>query len=94
MPVSHNNGARCPFHVPMSIQLVNLVSMSIDALTALGLVLHYMSLTVHEIALQEIFAIVPASASCYITFGLKILLATLQEMPDAKILWPRGDEFQ
>ena len=67
---------------------------SIDAPTALGLVLHYLSSTVHEVALQEIFAVVPASASRYITFGLKIFLATLREMPDAKISWPKGDEFQ
>ena len=67
---------------------------SIDAPTALGLVLHYISSTVHKIALQEIFAIVPASASRYITFGLKIFLATLREMPDARISWPQGDKFQ
>jgi hypothetical protein len=67
---------------------------SIDAPTALGLVLHYLSSTVHEVALQEIFAVVPTSTSRYITFGLKIFLATLREMPDAKISWPKGDEFQ
>ena len=67
---------------------------SIDAPTVLGLVLHYLSSTVHEVACQEIFAVVPASASRYITFGLKIFLATLREMPDAKICWPKGDEFQ
>ena len=66
---------------------------SLDAAGALGLVLHYLSSTMHEIALQEIFAVVPASLSRYITSGLKIFLTTLREMPDARIAWPKGDEF-
>ena len=66
---------------------------SFDAAGALGLILHYLSSTMHEIALQEIFAVVPASLSRYITSALKISLTTLREMPNARIAWPKGDEF-
>jgi len=66
---------------------------SIDAPAALGLILHYLSSTAHEVALQEIFALVPSTTSRYITFGLKILLATLEDMPDARIVWPWEGEF-
>jgi hypothetical protein len=48
----------------------------------------------HETSLQQIFAIVPATLSRYLSFGLKILLASLREMPDAKVSWPKGNEFQ
>jgi hypothetical protein len=70
------------------------VARSLNAAGALGLILHYLSSTIHEVALQEIFAIVPSTVSRYITFSLKILLATLREIPDARIAWPRGDEFR
>ena len=70
-----------------------LLGRSLDATGALGLVLHYLSSAVHEIALQQIFAIVPATTSRYIRFGLTILLETLRTMPDARISWPKGDEF-
>jgi hypothetical protein len=41
-----------------------------------------------EISLQQIFAIIPATVSRYITFGLKIYLATLSSIRDARIEWP------
>jgi len=68
---------------------------SLDACGALGLILHYLNSTMLEIALQQIFALIPATTSRYITFGLRILLETLCKMPDAAICWPHGDqEFQ
>ncbi|KAI6140193.1 hypothetical protein BKA82DRAFT_4332059 [Pisolithus tinctorius] len=66
---------------------------SLDAAGALGLVLHYLNSTMHEISLQQIFAIIPATVSWYITFGFLILLSTLKNMPEGQIHWPKHDEF-
>ena len=65
---------------------------SLDAAGILGLVLHYLNSTMHEISLQQIFALIPTSVSCYINFTLAILLATLRQMPDSHILFPEDDE--
>jgi hypothetical protein len=46
-----------------------------------------------EITLQEVFALIPATVLHYIGFGLKILLKTLKELPDASICWPRDQDF-
>ncbi|KIM55807.1 hypothetical protein SCLCIDRAFT_30069 [Scleroderma citrinum Foug A] len=70
-----------------------LTSGSLDSTGALGLVLHYLNSTMHEISLQQIFAIIPSTVSRYITFGLSILLSTLQKMPEGQICWPQHDEF-
>ena len=67
---------------------------SLDAAGALGLVLHYLNSTMTEISLQQIFAIIPTTASRYITFGLSILFSTLQKMPEAQIHWPESVEFE
>jgi hypothetical protein len=67
---------------------------SLDAAGALGLVLHYLSSTMREISLQQIFALIPSTVSRYINFGLTILLRTLRSMPDAAIRWPKGSEFE
>ncbi len=64
---------------------------SLDAWGALGLVLHYLNSTMSEISLQQIFGLIPATVSRYIRFALKILLETLQQMPEGKIKWPRED---
>jgi len=61
---------------------------SLDAPGALGLILHYLNSTMCKISLQQIFAIIPATVSQYITFGLKIYLATLSSIRDARIEWP------
>jgi hypothetical protein len=58
---------------------------SLDAGGALGLVLHYLSSTMHQISLQQIFALIPTTISRYLSFGLHILLLTLRNMADAKI---------
>ena len=65
---------------------------SLDASGALGLLLHYLNSTMHTISLQQIFTLIPSTVSCYITFGLPILLDTLHHMPDAAITWPRTPE--
>jgi hypothetical protein len=61
---------------------------SLDAAGALGLTLHYLNSTMREISLQQIFALVPATVSRYITHCLRLLLTTLREMEDARIVWP------
>jgi hypothetical protein len=68
-------------------------SRSLDAAGGLGLVLHYLSSTMNETSLQEIFALIPATVSCYINFGLDILLEVFRTMPDAAIVWPKGGDF-
>ena len=46
---------------------------SLDAWGALGLILHYLNSTMLEITLQQIFALIPATTSRYITFVGKLL---------------------
>lgn len=60
---------------------------------ALGLILHYLSSAMSEIALQQIFALVPSTASRYIRFALDILLQTLRVMPEAKVQWPAHSQM-
>ncbi|CAA7270632.1 unnamed protein product [Cyclocybe aegerita] len=57
---------------------------------ALGLVLHYLSSTMLDISLQQIFALIPATVVRYLDFSLDILLEVLRRMPDARIKWPKG----
>jgi hypothetical protein len=66
---------------------------SLDAAGALGLLLHFLSSTMREISLMQIFALIPTTVSRYIVFARQILLQTLQTMEDARIQWPTGDEF-
>jgi hypothetical protein len=47
----------------------------------------------NETSLQQIFAIIPSTASRYLTFGLELLFATLQVIPEAQIRWPQHAEF-
>ncbi|KAG1729879.1 uncharacterized protein EDB91DRAFT_1252921 [Suillus paluster] len=51
---------------------------SLDAAGALGLVLYYLSSTMHAISLQQIFAIIPSTVTHYLKFGLNLLLLTLR----------------
>ncbi|KXN89021.1 hypothetical protein AN958_06372 [Leucoagaricus sp. SymC.cos] len=67
---------------------------SLDAPGALGLILHWLSSTMHDVSLCEIFALTPVTVSQYIIFSLQILLNTLHRMEAACIRWPIGDEFQ
>jgi hypothetical protein len=66
---------------------------SLDAAGGLGLVLHWLSSTMRQISLQQIFALVPSTVSRYLRFSLSILLKVLRQMPHAAITWPQGDEF-
>lgn len=66
---------------------------SLSAEGGLGLVLHWLSSTMRQISLQQIFALVPSTVSRYLRFALSILLKVLKEMPSATITWPHGHEF-
>ena len=66
---------------------------SLDAEGGLGLVLHWLSSTMRQVSLQQIFALVPSTVSRYLRFALFILMRVLRQMPSAAIAWPRGDEF-
>ena len=67
---------------------------SLDASGALGLALHFLTSTMTEISLMQIFALIPSTVSWSINFSLTILLKTLRKMPDAQIQWLQHDEFQ
>jgi len=67
---------------------------SLDAAGALCLVLHYITSTMLNVSLMQIFDLIPSMVSQYINFTIEILLQTLQDMPDAKIQWLAGEEFQ
>lgn len=60
---------------------------SLDAAGGLGLVLHWLSSIMHEITLQQIFALIPSTVNRYIAFSLCILLETLKDIPQANISW-------
>jgi len=66
---------------------------SLDAEGGLGLVLHWLSSTMRQVSLQQIFALVPSTVSRYLRFGLSILIKVLRRMPSAAIAWPQGEEF-
>ncbi|KAF4613306.1 hypothetical protein D9613_011207 [Agrocybe pediades] len=42
----------------------------------------------------KIFALIPSTVSRYIKFSLSILLKVLWTIPEGRIVWPEGDEFQ
>lgn len=50
---------------------------SLDAAGALGLTLHYLNLTMRQVSLHQILALIPSTVSRYINFSLDILLETL-----------------
>ncbi|KAK7686147.1 hypothetical protein QCA50_010959 [Cerrena zonata] len=60
----------------------------LDAAGGLGLVLYWLSLIMHKITLQQIFALIPSTVNRYIAFSLRILLKTLKDIPQANISWP------
>ncbi len=65
---------------------------SLTAEGALGLTFHYLTSTMSDTALQQIFALIPTTVSRYCTFGLKILLKTLRCLPEAAVEWWRSEE--
>ena len=66
---------------------------SLDVEGGLGLVLHWLSSTMWQLSLQQIFALIPSTVSRYLRFTLSILLEVLKGMLSAAITWPHGDEF-
>lgn len=58
----------------------------------LRLVQHYLNSAMPEITLQQIFAIIPATTTRYITFGLRIILETLSKIQNVATLWPHEDQ--
>jgi hypothetical protein len=67
---------------------------SVDASAALGLALHWLNSTMREVSLQQIFALVPSTVNRYNHAALYNLLDTLRSMPEAKISWPVGEQFE
>jgi hypothetical protein len=63
---------------------------SLDAADALGLVLHFLTSTMADISLVQIFALIPTTVSHFIQFSLTILLQTLRKMPDANTMASRA----
>jgi hypothetical protein len=74
--------------------LPRLQHQSLDAAGALGLVLHWLTSTMRKVSLMQIFALIPTTVSRYINFTHKILTDTLQNLHDAQVVWPRGEEFE
>lgn len=66
---------------------------SLDAAGALGLYLHYLSSSMNETSLQQIFALVPGTTSRYICFARTLMLATLREIPEGRVVLPRFEEY-
>ncbi|KIP10780.1 hypothetical protein PHLGIDRAFT_65051 [Phlebiopsis gigantea 11061_1 CR5-6] len=62
---------------------------SLDAAGALGLYLHYISSTMTDTGLGEVFAIIPSTISRYIQFSRALLLATLRNLPEGAVRYPR-----
>ena len=60
----------------------------LDAAGCLGLVLHWLCLTMASYTLQQLFAITPAVCLCYLSTGLQHLLLCLSKHPQAQFLWP------
>lgn len=69
------------------------ITRSLNAGGALGLLLHWLTSTMRQISLQQIFALIPSTMSRYITTSLPLLIETLRSMDSARICWPQGDEF-
>ncbi|KAI0369732.1 hypothetical protein BV20DRAFT_1113454 [Pilatotrama ljubarskyi] len=67
---------------------------SLDAAGALGLVLHWLSSSMSELGLQQIFALTPASVDRYLRSAINILLETLNALSDAKVVWPTPREMR
>jgi hypothetical protein len=64
----------------------------LDAAGCLGLVLHWLCLTMVSYTLQQLFAITPAVCSHYLSTGLQHLLLCLCEHHQARFLWPTTKE--
>lgn len=63
---------------------------SLDAAEALGLFLHFLSSTVTDQSLSEIFALIPSTVTQYINFARTLLLYTLRRIPKGVIKFPQN----
>ncbi|KAA1077710.1 hypothetical protein PGT21_017098 [Puccinia graminis f. sp. tritici] len=61
---------------------------SLDAAGTLGLVLHWLCLTMSSYSLQQLFGVTPAICSRYLASGMDHLLDVLNVHPKAQFLWP------
>lgn len=66
-----------------------LTSCSLDAARALSLTLHYLNSTMHEISLQQIFALISIICFALYHLQLQILAEFLPSIPKAYIKWPK-----
>ncbi|KAG0697412.1 hypothetical protein DFH29DRAFT_1003720 [Suillus ampliporus] len=66
---------------------------SLDAAGALGFTLHFLSLAMQEIVLQQIFALIPTTVNHYLNFALDILLQTLHDIPEGAIHFPNHNKI-
>ncbi|KAG8988592.1 hypothetical protein FRB94_000574 [Tulasnella sp. JGI-2019a] len=64
---------------------------SLDAAGGLGLALHYLTTSMREVGLQQIFALVPSTVNRYLLFSLPLLLCTVKKMELGRIAWPKGE---
>ncbi|KZT56611.1 hypothetical protein CALCODRAFT_435526 [Calocera cornea HHB12733] len=67
---------------------------SLNAAGGLGLVLYWLNSTMMDKSLAQIFALIPSTITRYRAFGLDLLLRTLRAMGEARITWPKGDQFK
>lgn len=65
---------------------------SLDAEGALGLIYHYLTSAMPDVAIQQIFALIPTTVSRYRKWALDILLRVLRQLPEARIAWWRDGE--
>lgn len=66
---------------------------SLDAAGVLGLALHWATSTMDHTALCQIFAVTPTCCARYLDFGLDLLHDVLHKMTEARIAWPKAEEF-
>lgn len=68
---------------------------SLDAVGALGLVLHYLGSAILETSLQQVFALTPSTCSRYLRFAKKILRKTVCAMEEGRLgMLQTLEEFQ
>ncbi|KAG9096106.1 hypothetical protein FS749_009132 [Ceratobasidium sp. UAMH 11750] len=67
---------------------------SLDTAGGLGVTLYYLCCTAGDTAIEQIFALVPATLSRYLTFAIPLLLKVLRELPEAQFLWPTPEEMK
>lgn len=66
---------------------------SLDSAGALGLYLHFLSSSMNETALQQIFALFPGTTSRYLQFSRTLMLVTLREILEGRVVLPDFEEY-